>query len=291
MGGDRAVQVIYIDSLFLLNTAVNYLLLLSAGRLTGELLCRWRIGLGGALGGLYAAAVFFPNTAFLLHPLVKVGVGVLMLLVAFGGSRRLLRITLVFFGVSAAFGGGIFALELLGGRGLTLSNGIFYSTMDLRLMLLSAAGCYVLLTMVFQRTAKHSPIERSLLPATLTFGDQQVQVTALVDTGNTLTDPHTNRPVMVVEGEKLMAFFPPELGVTPQQLHRPVAVMEGLVTPLFRGRCRLLPYQAVGVECGMLLALRLDCVVVGGEDYGGILVALSPTRVSDGGGYSALIGV
>ena len=40
----------------------------------------------------------------------------------------------------------------------------------------------------------------------------------------------------------------------------------------------------------MLLALRLDDVRVGTEDYGGILVALSPTRLSDGGGYSALIG-
>ena len=41
---------------------------------------------------------------------------------------------------------------------------------------------------------------------------------------------------------------------------------------------------------GMLLALRLDDARVGAEDYGGILVALSPNPVSDGGGYSALIG-
>ena len=40
----------------------------------------------------------------------------------------------------------------------------------------------------------------------------------------------------------------------------------------------------------VLLALRLDDARVGAEDYGGILVALSPNPVSDGGGYSALIG-
>ena len=45
------------------------------------------------------------------------------------------------------------------------------------------------------------------------------------------------------------------------------------------------------MECGLLLALRLDRAQVGAEDYGGILVALSPTRLSDGGGYSALVGV
>ena len=38
------------------------------------------------------------------------------------------------------------------------------------------------------------------------------------------------------------------------------------------------------------LALRLDGAKIGTEDYGALLVALSPTRLSDGGGYSALIG-
>ena len=95
---------------------------------------------------------------------------------------------------------------------------------------------------------------------------------------------------MVAEGEKLTALFPPGKAPPAAKLRNPVAAVEELSEDLFRGRCRLLPYQAVGVECGMLLALRLDDVRVGMEDYGGILVALSPTRISDGGGYSALIG-
>ena len=38
------------------------------------------------------------------------------------------------------------------------------------------------------------------------------------------------------------------------------------------------------------LALRLDGAKVGTEDYGRLLLALSPTPLTDGGGYSALIG-
>ena len=189
------MTVIYIDSLFLLNFVVDYLLLLCAGRLAGEVLHRGRLALGAALGAAYAAAVFFPGMGFLLHPLCKLSAAVLSLLAGYGGSRRLLRVTLVFFAVSAAFGGGIFALELLGGRGLTLKNGIFYSAMDLKLILLSAAGCYVLITLVLQRSARHTP--RELAPAVLTLEGKRVALTALVDTGNTLTDPATGRPVMV----------------------------------------------------------------------------------------------
>lgn len=282
------MTVVYIDALFLLNLIVNYLLLLAAAKLAGEPLRRLRLAAGAALGGLYAAAIFFPGMGFLTHPLCKLGAAVLMLLTGFGGSRRLLRVTLVFFGLSCAFGGGIFAIGLLGGRGLTLRNGVLYSVMDLRILLLSAAVCYAVLTLVFRRTARHG--RREVLPAVLILEGRRVAVNALVDTGNTLTDPVTGRPVMVAEGSRLGPLLPGERVLDEKALRDPVGTLERLSRGGRGRRFRLLPYQAVGVECGMLLALRLDDARVGAEDYGGILVALSPNPVSDGGGYSALIG-
>ena len=287
-GGQHTV--IYLDSLLLLNFVVNYLLLLASARLAGELIRRPRLAAGAAVGAVYAAAVFFPGMGFLLHPLCKLGAGVLMLLPAFGHSRRLLRIALVFFGVSAAFGGGILAIELLGGHGLALRGGVFYSAMDLRLILLSAAGCFGLLTLVFRGVARHTGRRGEVVPAVLTLGKRRVALQALVDTGNTLTDPATNRPVMVAEGAKLAPLFPPGTAPGPEALRDPVAALAGGCLAGDR-HYRLLPYQAVGVDCGMLLALPLDQVRVGQEDYGRMLVALSPNALSDGGGYSALIGV
>ena len=128
------------------------------------------------------------------------------------------------------------------------------------------------------------------MPAVITLGGRRTALTALVDTGNTLTDPVTNRPVMVAEGEKLVSLFPEGECPGEGDLRDPVASLERLSQGAGKGRWRLLPYQAVGVDCGMLLALRTDGVRVGEEDYGGILVALAPGRLSDGGGYSALIG-
>ena len=48
--GSGSVTVVYIDLLFLLNFAANYLLLLGAGRLAGAQLRRLRIAAGAALG-------------------------------------------------------------------------------------------------------------------------------------------------------------------------------------------------------------------------------------------------
>ena len=53
-------------------------------------------------------------------------------------------------------------------------------------------------------------------------------------------------------------------------------------------RFRLIPYHAVGVAGGLLLAVRSDWTEVAGERYAGLPVALSPTEL--GTGYSALWG-
>ena len=283
------MTVIYVDTLFLLNAAVDYLLLLASARLAGEPLARLRFLLGAALGGLYAVAIFLPGLSFLARPPCRLAAAVLMVLAAFWKSQRLLRQVVIFLALSCAFGGGVLAIGLLGGRGLTLSNGVLYSGMDLKIVLLSAAGCYGALTLVFQRTGRHTAAAGELRPVRLTLGERQVSLIALVDTGNTLTDPATGRPVLVAEADCVEELLPPGIRPSPADLRDPAGTLERLEDP-WRRRFRLLPYRSVGVDRGLLLAVRVDQVQVGEEDRGPMLAALSPTPVSDGGGYRALLG-
>lgn len=284
------LTVIYMDTLFLLNAIMDYLLLLASARLAGEELHRGRMLLGAVLGGLYASAVFLPGMGFLLHPMCKIAAAVLMVLVGLSGCRRLLRQILIFLALACAFGGGILAIELLGGRGLSLSHGVVYSGMDLKIVLLSAAGCYAVLTLVFQRVGRHSALHGELVPVQFSLQGRRVSLLALADTGNTLTDPVSGRAVIVAEGESIAKLFPSESAPDRADLSAPADALSRLNAGPLRGRFRLLPYRAVGVECGLLLAVRADRVTVGGEDRGSMLIALSPTPVSDGGGYRALIG-
>lgn len=284
------MTVIYIDTLFLLNALVDYLLLLAAARLAGEPMRRWRFALGAGLGGVYAVAIFLPGLSFLAHPLCRLASVALMMVVSYGGSRRLLRQGLLFVALTCAFGGGVVAIGLLGGTGLSLGNGVFYSALDLKVVLLSAAVCYGVLTLVFRRLARHSAASGELVPVRLRLGERMVDLTALVDTGNTLTDPVSGRPVVVAEGERTAPLFPREHRPGPGDLTDPAAALTRLGTGAWRGRFRLLPYRSVGVDRGLLLAVRLDGLELDGQGRGPVLVALSPTPVSDGGGYQALVG-
>ena len=72
------MTVVYVDSVFLLNGAMDYLLCLVTARLAGVPLRRRRYALAAMLGGSYAAAVFLPGCGFLASWPVKLAAGVLM---------------------------------------------------------------------------------------------------------------------------------------------------------------------------------------------------------------------
>ncbi len=263
------MQTVYLDSLLLLNFILDYLLLLLTGRAAGAPLHRGRIALAAAAGAAYAAAVFLPGLGFLAHPLLRVCAGVVLVLIAYGACRRFLRLTLLFFALSAALGGGLYALSLMGVR----------VALEPRYILLFAAAAYCLLSLASRAAARHGP--RELRRVVVRVGPRSARLTALVDSGNTLRDPITGAGVVVAQGESLAPLLPPEA-----DFRHPCQALPALKDPR---RFRLLPYRSVGVEQGLLLAVRADRVEVNGEDWGARLVALSPTPVSDGGGYDALV--
>lgn len=283
-------MTIYADTLFFLNTVIDYLLLLCSARLAGEPLARLRFAVGGVFGGAYAVALFLPGMSFLYHPLCRVAVAVLMVLVGFSKSRRLLRQVLIFFALACGFGGGVLAVSLFGGNSLSFGPGVFYSAVDVKIVLVSAALCYVFLSLVFQRWGHHSVTRGELQCVKLTLFDKEITLTALMDTGNTLLDPMTGYGVLVAEGERLLPLFPPGRGPGREAVLDPAGALERL-NRQWSGRFRLLPYRAVGTDRGLLLAVRLDRVELGGEEQRGTLVALSPNPVSDGGSYQVLAGV
>ena len=283
-------MVIYADVLFLLNAVVDYLLLLVSARAAGAPLRRLRFALGGAIGGAYAVSVFLPGFSFLGRGIYPLLFGAWMVVTAYGVNRLLVKQTLVFLAVTCALGGGVLAIGMMDGAALSLGRNVVYSLPDLKLVMLSAAGCFAVLHLIAPALCRHSKLGGELHEITLELLGRSLTLTAFSDSGNTLTDPVTGRSVPVAEGAALRALFPPGCAPSPADLMDPPGALKGLNRGVMEGRFRLLPYRAVGVERGFLLGVRLDGVSAKGGREEGLLVALSPTPVSDGGGYHVLTG-
>ncbi len=281
------MQTVYVDVLFMVNLAVNYILLLVTAKICGSTSRRLQLVAAAAFGAFYAAAVVMPGAGFLMHPILKVAVGLLMAMAAFVGQPRFVRSALVFLAVTGAFGGLVAAASMLGGRRLT--DG-FMMTINFRVLLFSFIGAYALLTLVFRRAARSKPGD--IVAVDVRHGERTVHVRALRDTGNALTDPMTGRGVVIAGAGDVRALFPRDVAQALTLLGQRSAV--DVLETLSRGgrttRFQLIPYSAVGVSGGMLLAFRPDAVTIDGKLKSGMLVALSPNSVSESGTYSALVG-
>ncbi len=282
------MTVVYVDSFVLLNFVVNALLLACAGKLDNQCVSPGRCAVGAALGAGYALLALLPGWTFLMHPIGKAAAAVAMLLASYGCSDRLLRIGALFLILSCAFGGGLMLLSVVWGEEV-IAPGILSASLGVRGILIAAALSYGCLCLLLGSQFSHGGIGRELTWMTLTHRGRSMRLLALRDSGNTLRDTLTGRPVVVVEGEKLVNLLPELSGLGREVLSDPVALLDRLADT--EGvRLQLLPYRAVGVDCGLLAALRMDRVECGGQVYRNCLTALSPTAVSDGGNYSALIG-
>ena len=176
--------------------------------------------------------------------------------------------------LSAALGGAVWALSLRPSGESVLSPGLFFGSFSL---------FWTLFDLLLRGAAKKR--EREIVGVELSLFGRSAAFRALVDTGNSLCDPVSGLPVMVVSPAALHGvlgeLYPLFLLPDPTEILAAAAGLDAL-----RGRLRLVPYSAVGAR-GFLVAFRPDALCVGGEETRELLVALSPS--ASGEGHDAIL--
>lgn len=275
------MEIIYIDQLFFINFIIDYFTLLCAGKVASAVLRRLPIALAAALGGAYACVCVLPGWGFALHPAVKLAVGAAMGLIAFGREAHLFRCVATFFLVSAGFGGLVWAVSMLGGGDLT--GNTLYLPLNWKVLILSFAGAYVVISALFRRF--ETTAKQEIHQVQVTLLGRTTQFPALRDTGNSLYDPVSNEGVLVCRREALAPLFDsPPLSCDAD----PTAVVEALShMPGMAGRLRLIPYSTVGGS-GLLPAFRPDVLTIGGKAVSGTVIAMTDRAFSTYGDYEGI---
>lgn len=281
------LTIVYIDTVFVLNSILDYLLLLSAAKLGAAPFQRFRVLLGAALGGLYASLVFLPSGSWLSHPLLRLLWAAGMALAAFGWKQNTPRLFLLFLAVSCALAGMLVMVSMLTRAEVTYPQGIAVTGIDWKALLLAGALCYTIASALLKRLTPDSGGE--LVEVKLRWDCRQVTLTALTDSGNLLTDPAGSGPVLVAYWKAAAPVLPVSPRIESRDVTDPVSGMMRLGAGWGRGRVHLLPYRGIGVSGGFLLAIRMDSGVIDGQVVHRQLVALAPEPLSDGQ-YQAVIG-
>ncbi len=206
------MRVIYLDVLLVLNFCMDYCIVRAASAIGGRPCAMRRLCLASGLGALYAAGcVLVPWLSALPMRVLSCAA---MAGTAFSArsARQLLRQTLLVMLVAFVFGGCVVALEQVSGTDLSV-GGALYAPVSRRVLVLSAVLAYGLSGMVFRGQARESRPHGETV--CLTCGGAVHEVYLLVDSGNTLRDPATGRPVLVLTRAAAMKILPEEARFVP----------------------------------------------------------------------------
>lgn len=253
----RGMRVIYIDSLFFLNLLADYLLLLTAARLSAIALKRPRYLIAALFGAVYAVMSVVEGFYFLGGAVFRLAAAAVMGLIAYGEEAHPISCTAVFLAVSAAFGGAIYALGL--------------ESIDIGILAGSFAVCYAVLTAISLIRAKLPT--RKTANIRLRFLDRECEFDALIDSGNCLTDPVSGAAVIVAGSEAMRVLLHEQSALL--EIDDPVEFISAADSfPELRGRFRLLPYSALGGG-GLLPVFRPEALYIDGRKKSGVLCAVS----------------
>lgn len=234
--------------------------------------------LGAAIGGFSGLAALLP-LPLILHWLLLFFSGCLVCFAAFynGSWIALVKSSVTFFTFSLIFSGLIALLTEIFGINAAVVGGRVYFNISPVLLLIFTVISYIA-SELFERIKGRKAPDSIFCRLHIEGNGEHTEVLAKIDTGNTLNEPFSGLPVVVISCRAIQKILP-------------AAVSDYIKSgkfPTTSDGFRLVPFSTVSGN-GLLPAFRSDCISVkGSEKCLNCYIAVLNGEIS-ASGYSALI--
>lgn len=289
---------VYGEYLFVENLLMNWLILHLTAYFSKENVPKYKLWIGAALGAAYAFVFFFPSLSFLYSVIMKIVISMLIIVITFVPYhfKTFFKLLGIFYLISFMFGGAAFALFYFTDFNGLLSNGIFYfGNFSIKLLIYSGIISYILIKFCWEYVQVKVSRENILISVCIEVGENKSLIKALLDTGNSLQDPVSKCPVIVVEYNAIKELLPKdiqEVFMAGSDLNL-TDITSSLQTSQWMSRFRMIPFKSLGKENGLLVGFKPDRVqMIEKKEFKyveDIIVAVYGKKLSVDGDYSALL--
>ncbi len=194
-------MTVYADVLVALNTMLTYILIVASRVICKIPTNKWAVAVSSVVGGFSSLVIFYEDASVFFSVFYKITTGAVIVFLAFlpWKLKKFIKVFLSFFCVSFLFGGAMYAIEFTVNPGnIMYCNGTVYFDMSISYLvgcILSIYGVFVLADyLITKQNIKCGKCELEI-----TYRNTTVKMTALVDTGNSLVDGMSGKPVIVAE--------------------------------------------------------------------------------------------
>lgn len=292
-------MTIYLDIILCENLLMNYIILFATYVIIKPKTKhpQIRMILSSLLGSIYAIIIYLNILSIYTNLLAKITLSVVMVYIAFAppNVKQLLKQILIFYLVSFIFGGCTFALiYFLKPENVEMKNEVFVGMYPIRVGLIAGVIAFIITQIAFKINKSKLNNKNTFIEIELYNKNKMTKARALLDSGNMLKEPISQKPVIVVEKTTLSKIIPEEVldyiekivGGDDQEKNE---MQEYL------SKIRMVPFMSLGKENGMLIGIRLDKIKINTEDIRlekeNIIAGIYEKKLTKDNKYNALIGL
>lgn len=256
-----------------------------------------RMILSSLLGSIYAIIIYLNILSIYTNLLAKITLSVVMVYIAFAppNIKQLLKQILIFYLVSFIFGGCTFALiYFLKPENVEMKNGVFVGIYPIKVGLIAGIIAFIITQIAFKINKSKLNNKNTFIEIELYNKNKMTKARALLDSGNMLKEPISQKPVIVVEKAILSKIIPEEVL---NYIERMVGGddQERNEMQEYLSKIRMVPFMSLGKENGMLIGIRLDKIKINTEDIRlekeNIIAGIYEKKLTKDNKYNALIGL
>lgn len=262
-------QNIYLDVYFGFNFLMDFFVLFVTKIIIKNTRAFVRMIVAASIGALYATVILVFDINYIEELIFTyIIVAELMLYVAFGKMRRInnLKTLGIIYFVTFVLNGMINALYYRSNESLFQRAGKeSFGKLNMGDILPILMGVTVFMALFTDGMKRNFNVSKRTVPVKVIVGDNAYEALALPDTGNSLIEPITKKPVSVIEKECLKNMDMKKL------------------------KYMVVPYHSVGKSNGLMHAFIADTIIIGKREINSTIIGIYEGRLSRSGQYNMIL--
>ena len=199
--------------------------------------------------------IFLPEQNNFVSLAIKILMAISIVMTAFGiKNSNFMKSLICFCLMSFSFSGLNFAMWLVfKPNGMEVRNGVVYFNISPLVLIISTVLAYTIIEIMNKFLGKHV-CEKSFCNVSVKINDKYAKFDAFLDTGNSLKEPFSNLPVILVKKEDINSIIPSDININD----------ENLIFNLFNEfniKFRLIPFHGVS-STGVILGFKPDSIKI-----------------------------
>lgn len=291
---------IYVDIVFFVNLIMNFLIFWICSKLIKEQTKTFRILIGASIGSImYCIIIFIPIFRNFYGFFSAIIILTFSLLATFGKTSIKKFLILIFYSHMVAFMVGGMSVALYHYTNITdiFGNilGFTANYFSFRTLLLSVIISYIIIKLCAIYIQKIVIMKQCFYEVKIFLGSTSTNILTLVDTGNSLSEPITNSPVIIAEFKSIKEFLPPSIQLLfyEQRENDISSLIDNISECEIENKIRMIPFKSIGKKQGMLIGFKPDKVEIINKDttkeIKDVIIGIYNFNLSTNGGYQGLL--